>query len=106
MSIDSNFDGFKKLVENAKDLEDKQSVPLTTLLNDSFIQDKTPFLSLTELFEKSGFKVESQEDFKAIPDEAIDKFISENSEYETFQEMLGAAAVEYTKTLLFKGLGK
>lgn len=104
MPIDSNFDGLKKLFENAENLDGTQNVPLIELLNDDFIQSKTPFLSLSDLFEKSGFKIETQEDLEAIPDEDMDKFILENSEYETWQEMLGDAAVEYAKAQLFKGL--
>jgi len=43
------------------------------------------------MFERSGFKVESQEDFAAIPDEAWDDFICTNTSYFNWREMLQAA---------------
>lgn len=104
MSNKSDFSALKKLSENLNKVEAEQSVPLTELLNDSFIQSKTSFLNLNDLFQKAGFKVETKEDFEAIPDEAMNRFIFENSEYKTFQEMLGAAGAEYMKNLIFKGL--
>jgi len=104
MSKKSDFSALQKLSENLKKAESKQNVPLADLLNDSFIQSKTPFSNLNELFEKAGFKVETKGDFEAIPDEAINRFIFENSKYKTFQEMLGAAGVEYMNNMIFKGL--
>ena len=104
VSIKSDFSALNKLSENLKNIEAEQTVPLTDILTDSFIQKKTPFLNLTDLFDKAGFKVETNEDLEAIPDEIIDKFIQANSEYKSFQEMLGSAGKEYMSNIIFKGL--
>lgn len=100
----SDFSALKKLSANLKKVKSNPSVPLTDILTDSFIQKKTPFLNLADLFDKAGFKVESNADLEAIPDEIIDKFIQDNSEFKSFQEMLGAAGKEYMSNIIFKGL--
>jgi len=53
-----------------------------------------------EMFERSGFKVESQEDFAAIPDEAWDDFICTNTSYFNWREMLQAAGAAWAKMKL------
>lgn len=100
----SDLSGLKKLSENIKKIESEQTVPLTDILSDSFIQSKTPFSSLSELFEKGGFNVESNEDLETIPDEELNGFIASHTNYETFQEMIGDAGAIYMSNLIFKGL--
>ena len=60
----------KKLDDLAKkaDSLDGQHIPVSELLSPSFVSKHTSFSSADELFEASGFKVETQEDFAAIPD--------------------------------------
>lgn len=51
-------------------------MPVSELLTSAFVARHTQFVSADELFEQSGFKIESQEDFAAIPDEEWDESIS------------------------------
>lgn len=98
----SDLSALRKLSENLKRIEPQQEIPITHILSDSFIQSKTPFSSLNDLFEKGGFNVETKEDLEAIPDEDLNSFISENSEYSTFKEMISAAGAIYMKNMLLK----
>jgi hypothetical protein len=43
------------------------------------------------MFEASGFKIESIEDFAAIPDVAWDEFIRAHTSVSTWEAMLGEA---------------
>jgi hypothetical protein len=52
------------------------------------------------MFERSGFKVESQEDFAAIPDEPWDDFIRSNTSFFNWREMLQAAGAAWAKSKL------
>ena len=56
------------------------------------------------MLDASGFKVESAEDFAAIPDEEWDAFVSKNTSYSSWEEMQKGAAKDYTKRQLTKGL--
>lgn len=102
--MSDNFKGLKKLAENAKKLDGQHEVSLGTLFNEGFIQSNTDFNSIDDFFEKAGFKVESKEDFDAIPQEEIDSFVRDNTKFDNFNEMYKSATTEYVKKQLFKGL--
>lgn len=52
----------------------------------------TEFPSIDALVAASGFKVESSEDFAAIPDAAWDAFITSRTRFASWGEMKDAAA--------------
>lgn len=83
------------LAKKAEALDGQHSVPVNELLTPSFISKHTRFSSAEEMFEASGFKVESQEDFAAIPDAEWDEYIRSVSSFANWQEMLGAATKEW-----------
>ena len=57
-------------------------------------------IQLTSCSKKSGFKVESQEDFEAIPDDVWDEFIRNNTSFASWKEMLQAAGAAWAKAKL------
>ncbi|MBX3628113.1 MAG: hypothetical protein KF892_24095 [Rhizobacter sp.] len=83
----------KKLNEIEKKAKgiNNQSVSMTDLLTPDFVAKHTRFANADEMFGASGFKIESQEDFAAIPDEKWDEFIRSASSFSSWQEMLGKA---------------
>lgn len=101
------FEGFDEvtrklddLVEKASSIDGTQNVPLSELLTPEFLAKHTHFASEDQLFEASGFKVETAEDFERIPDDEWDAFISESTPFSTWTEMLSTAATEWTKKKL------
>ena len=100
----SNFSGLKQLTNNIEKLKGTSSVPLTDVLSDSFLKKNTPFISLSDLFQKGGFTVETREDLDAIPQESLDAFINSQTKYKNFGELQGAAGAEYFSNKLLKGL--
>lgn len=99
MSKIGGLEKLQKKLENlskkAEEFDGKQSIPITELLTNSFIVKHTKFSSVEEMFNASGFKVETPEDFAAIPDVEWDKFINSVSSFENWQNMLGAAGKEW-----------
>lgn len=89
----------KKLSEDAEQL-DGQSVALSDVLTDAFIQNSSSFDSLDDLIKASGFTVESQADFEAIPDDEWDDFISKNTNFDSWQEMINSAGAIYARSKL------
>jgi hypothetical protein len=61
-----------------------------------FVSACSSFSNLEEMFKASPFKIDSPEDFKAIPDADWDKFIAEHTSFSTWQEMQQAAAKQWT----------
>jgi hypothetical protein len=47
------------------------------------------------MFDASGFKIESPEDFAAIPDAEWDQFIRDNTTFASWEAMLGEAGGEW-----------
>lgn len=103
MKIKSNGN-LKQLQKNLEKISETTQVTLVELMPSQFISNCSRFNSLEEFFEASGFKIDSQEDFAAIPDDEWDIFIKENTTYENWSEMQQAAAAEYFKSALHKGM--
>ena len=96
--------GFDTLEKNVSELSNTDSIPLNDLMNPSFISRCSQYSNFEKLIEASGFKVESKEDFAAIPDQEWEQFIQKNTSYESWIEMQQAAVVDYMKANLLKGL--
>ncbi|MBD8669789.1 hypothetical protein OQ519_25060 [Pseudomonas lurida] len=104
MKITINRKGLDQLLKNAKDLEGTHQVKLTDTLNPEFVSSHSRFSDLEALFAASGFKIDSLEDFAAIPDDEWDKFISENTDFTSWEEMQRSGGTAYMKARLNKGL--
>jgi hypothetical protein len=85
------------MADKKNNSDNQQNVPLSELLNDSFISNHSSFSNLGELMGESGFPIESQDDFEAIPEEQWDAFIKQNTSFENWKEMLNAAGEEWIK---------
>ena len=100
----TGLDKFRRQLEEFQNkiesVSGEQSVPLNELLTPDFLATCSTFSSADELFERSGFKVESKEDFAAIPDEPWDEFIRSNTSFFNWKEMLQAAGAAWVKSKL------
>ena len=86
-----------------KQLEGSHNVPMSEVLTPEFISGCSKFYSLAELLSGSGFTIESQEDFKAIPDDEWDSFIKYYpAPYEQVKEFLAKKEYENITVLSFK----
>ena len=63
----------KQMQKGAKELSRTKQVSFSELFTTSFMKKYTSFSSMDELLNAGGFKVESQEDFEAIPDTELDR---------------------------------
>ncbi|WP_419419469.1 hypothetical protein ACNVED_13280 [Legionella sp. D16C41] len=90
---------FDELRAKYKELDNK-IIPIDELFPDSFIQQHTTALSLSEFFKQSGFIINSKEDFLAIPDDKWEKYITENTKFESWIEMQRVAQEAWLKKWL------
>ena len=97
--MDFKFDlsGLDELQQRVRRLDGPHDVPLNELLNPEFMLKYTHFRSFEDMLDHSGYSVKTPEDFKAIPDAPWDAFISANSTFASWHEMLEAAKTEWTK---------
>jgi hypothetical protein len=97
MRIEVDTSGLDRLQRRLEALTEPHSVPLTEILTTSFLRRYTDFSSADEMFERSGFKVESPDDFENIPDAEWDQFITQHTRFSNWSDMLQAAGTEYVK---------
>ncbi|MCY1559694.1 hypothetical protein D9M68_967550 [compost metagenome] len=102
MKIKTDFSGLDRLKKNLQELEQTKQVKLGELLNPGFVSKHTPFADLEAMFDASGFKVETAEDFQAIPDAEWEAFIVANSSFDSWQAMQQAALGELVSAKLKK----
>jgi len=98
----------KKLKKASKELEsiEEQKITFNELFSTAFMTTYTQFNSIDEMIEKSPFKVESEEDFKNIPDKEWDEYISAKTSFQSWKEMMSKASEEYLGKQVQQSLGK
>ena len=100
----NGLDDFSKrlqeLQRNAEELDGTHSVTLETLFPDFFMLKNTNFATITEMFEKSGFSFEGQEEFEALPEDQLDEFVQKNTRFATWTEMKQTAGAEWVQKKL------
>ena len=97
VTIKKNLKPLEDLARNATALDGRHEVPMANLLTPEFLGRCSRFRSADELFESSWFKVQSAEDFAAIPDTEWDSFINKSTNFATSgSDMLNAAVKEWT----------
>lgn len=91
----------KRIEEGAKELEQTKDIQFNELFNDAFMAKNTPFNNVDDFFGKSPFDVTSRETFKEIDENKLDHYVVENSDFDSWTEMMNAATEEF----IFKKLG-
>lgn len=95
--MSNGFDNLQKQLQgvqkNLESLTKKHSVSFDEAFNDSFMKSHTKFSTLDSFWDAAGFKDVS---FKDAPQEKLDKFTADNSEFKDFQSMTDAATLEWT----------
>jgi len=76
------------------------NISFADLFTSEFLGEYTSFKTMDELFQKSGFTVETEEDFKEIPDKAWEDFIVKNSSFDSWKEMQIKAFEVFTDNIL------
>lgn len=98
--LDKVHKKLEDLAHKAQELDGQHNVPVSELLTEEFLSQCTRFSWVEEMFEASGFKIESQEDFAAIPDDQWNDFVGQNSSFDSWQAMLEAAGNEWVRKRL------
>ena len=89
-----------QLKDNAKELGEVKSASLTDILTPEFVSRHTRFANADEFFEASGFNVTTQAEFEAIPEHQLDAFVSSESAFDSWRDLLNAGGAEWAKRKL------
>lgn len=81
----------KDLENKARKLEQGTNISFEEMFNPQFMMKYTQFSNFDEMLNKSGFKVETKEDFEAIDDSEWDEYVQKTTQFTNWQEMLNEA---------------
>ena len=73
------------------DKMNNNNVSFNILFSDKFMRKYTTFNSFNEMIIKSGFKLETEEDFEKISDNELDLFIKNSSSFNSWEDMIQEA---------------
>lgn len=90
-SIDDTIKQLKRMQENLKKVDGTHTYTFKELFNDEFVSQHTRFSNISDFLEPSGLDFSSQEAFRNIDINALDKYISENSDFSSWEEMKSVA---------------
>lgn len=98
MSVE--IEGLEDLKEELQGLAERLEqaggeLPMTVLFTDNFMKSFTEFTSLEEFFDESPWRVESDDDFEAIPADEFDAYVDKHTDFDSWDAMLRAAGREY-----------
>lgn len=91
--------GLKELQKKMEALAETKSIPLPDLLTPRFVSACSKFASAQDMFDASGIEIGSEETLESNRD-ALDQFLSQNTSFGSWSEMLSAAGTEYMKAKL------
>lgn len=87
--------GLEELKKKMQELEKTEQVSFSELFDQNFMRENTTFASMEEMFEKSGFKIDSPQDFEAVPSDEWDQYVRSNTDFDDWEQMQAAAAKRY-----------
>lgn len=97
-SIENSLKQLKQIKENLKKVDGSHTYTFKELFNNDFIASHTEFKNISDFLSASGLDFSSQESFRNLNINELDKYISENSDFNSWEEMKSTA----TKELLSK----
>lgn len=91
-SIDETIKQLRRVQENIQKVEGTHTYSFKEIFNDDFVSSHTRYSNISDFLEHSGLDFSSQEAFQNIDIEKLDKYISKNSDFSSWEEMKITAA--------------
>lgn len=83
------------MIEDCSPKNQQGSTSINDIFTPDFMEKYTQFNSITEMLASGGFEINSEEDYEAIPDQAIDTFVAKTTKFNSWKEMLLNAVETY-----------
>lgn len=101
--------GFKELEENLdilreqlEALGEERRVTFSELFPEDFMATHSDFESIEEFFNESPWEIETNADFKRIPESKFDAYVDKHTGFSNWDAMLSAAAREWVSRQVAK----
>lgn len=93
--LDELEDALNDMLGDALELDETNEIPFIELFPPDFMRLYTDFDNIEEFFEASPWSVESQEDFRDIPQEDFDEYIDTHTDFPDWEVMQQTAGKQY-----------
>lgn len=84
-----------QMADRAESLHGQHSIPMNELMTSTFMESHTSFSDFDEWLEAGGFSAQSAEEFDAIDEVELDKYVDSSTTFDSWQDMLGDAAGQW-----------
>ena len=99
--LDDFSNRLDQLSENAQSVAGTHEYSFTEVFSDEFMIEHTNFSTIDEFLLSSPEKIYNAEEFEKADESILDVFVSEQTKFDTWKEMMSAAA----QILIMKKLG-
>ena len=99
--LDDFSNRLDQLSENAQSVAGTHEYSFTEVFSDEFMIEHTNFSTIDEFLLSSSEKISNAEEFEKADESILDVFVSEQTKFDTWKEMMSAAA----QILIMKKLG-
>ncbi|WP_049492606.1 hypothetical protein [Streptococcus pseudopneumoniae] len=99
--LDDFSNRLDQLSENAQSVAGTHEYSFTEVFSDEFMIEHTNFSTIDEFLLSSPEKISNAEEFEKADESILDVFVSEQTKFNTWKEMMSAAA----QILIMKKLG-
>jgi len=97
---DNFINAFQYLIERAEFL-DSVEIPLKDLLNPKFMERHSNTEFFDDFFKQGEFSINHHNNVGGIPVDSLNKYVSETTDFNTFDDMISAATDEFLKGCIF-----
>lgn len=101
-----NFNGLKGFEDKLNKATEEASgnVSFDKLFNEGFMAKHSNLQTIDEMFDQAGVTIESEVDFTALSEEKLNSIVKQNTNFGSWEEMLGKASEEYLGSEIKKRL--
>ena len=99
--LDDFSNRLDQLSENAQSVAGTHEYSFTEVFSDEFMIEHTNFSTIDEFLLSSPEKISNAEEFEKADESILDVFVSEQTKFDTWKEMMSTAA----QILIMKKLG-
>lgn len=93
---------FKKMEQNAKELDGENQVPFDVLFNQSFMKEHTSHESFQSFIDE--FEPSPDVKFEDYDENKFNEFVNSHSSFSSWEEMFTSAVGTYSMSKLFEGI--
>lgn len=102
--LDGFIDRLENLGKKVKRMSGTHRYDLDKIFNESFMTTHTKHNDFGSFLDAGGFKVRTQEEFDSIDRDKLDQYVSLNTSFDSFEDMLSNAAGPFFEKELFGNL--